>query len=146
MSKNKMNKVVKQRLIYGIIFIIVWIVFNEILYAYKEAITGELFRSIGGALRIIGIMGIVSFFSVVEAIIIPTRAKELENEDNDERLEFIRGKTGYITITASFVILILASILTTFLGEPKVAATLEAVAYLQMILYSCILRKLNKTN
>ncbi len=130
-----MNKIVKRKLIGAILCFVIGIAFFTYPIIAPQSITENLHSYMNGfASGMIGV-GIVALFIVIRAFKSPTKAKELENEAQDERLIRIANDAMAITLRITYSIEALASIICAFINKMEISIYLGMLICFQLVLY-----------
>lgn len=140
-----MNKVVKRKLIGSIFcFIIgVGVMISSIIFTIN--LSDELHSYLlGFACGILGV-GVYRLYIVLRVAKNPSKGKELENNENDERLLHISNKSMSITFRLSVIVEAILSLIYAFINI-EIAKYLGIIVGIQLIVYVVIYFIMSKNN
>lgn len=130
-----MNKVVKQKLFFSIICIIIGIIFLAYPIVFKDAVREELHSYMNGfASGIIGV-GLYVFIVSIIALNSPSKGKELENEIKDERLNKINACAMSITLKITLITEAIVSMICAFTDNMQISEYIGIVICFQLVVY-----------
>ena len=130
-----MNKIVKGKFIGAILCIIIGIIFFVYPIIAPQNINERLHSYMNGfASGIIGI-GIVTLFIAIRAVKSPTKAQELENEAQDERLIKIANDSMAITLRITYSAEALISIICAFMNKMEISEYIAIIICFQLVIY-----------
>lgn len=139
-----MNKIVKRKLIGAIICIVLGIAFLVYQIINPQSISEDLHAYMNGfAGGIIGV-GIYTIIIAIKAMKSPKKAKELENEIKDERLNSINDRAMALVLKICIILEATISVICAFMEIMELAKYLGFVICFQVILYLiiyCIIKR-----
>lgn len=130
-----MNKIVKRKLIGAILCIIIGLVFFVYPIIAPQNISENLHSYMNGFASGIIIIGFAALFTVIRAVENPVKARELEVEAQDERLDKIYKDAMAITLRITYIVEAIISIVCAFMNKMEISQCIGIVIGFQLIIY-----------